>query len=147
MTQNNKTKRTSSPLIKKLMAEASPLEKMKNKSRVELACRIDDLIKERKHTYTEFSKLVGKHPSEITKWVSGTHNFTMDTLVEIASALNIELTSLFNESKSKVVYRTKVEIIAIAVEKSPYANNHYLNEDMPINCGLSFNGSPKINYA
>jgi hypothetical protein len=56
MTQNNKARRVSSPLIKKILAEANPLHKLQNKNRIALACRIDDLIKSKgykKNTKTE----------------------------------------------------------------------------------------------
>ena len=125
MTTNNKTKRTSSPLIKKLMAEASPLERKKNKVRVEIACRIDDLIKEKKYSYIEFSKIVGKQPSEVSKWVSGSHNFTLDTLAEIAFSLNIELFELFSEEKPKVVFRNRIEVKSKQMEIIPFTNNQY----------------------
>ncbi|MBK7039652.1 MAG: hypothetical protein IPH46_04000 [Bacteroidetes bacterium] len=56
------------------MADAPLLERRKNKTRVEIACRIDDLIKEKQYkSYSEFALKVGKHQSEITKWVSGSH--------------------------------------------------------------------------
>lgn len=146
MTTNNKTKRTSSPLIKKLMADAPLLERSKNKTRVEIACRIDDLIKEKHYkSYSEFALKVGKHQSEITKWVSGSHNFTIDTLTEIAFALNIELAELFSEHKPKVVYRTRVEVIAIQTVKNPYANNQYHDACNPVNYGLMYNGLNKNN--
>jgi ribosome-binding protein aMBF1 (putative translation factor) len=38
---------------------------------------------------------IGKENSSIiTKWLSGTHNFTVDTLVELEQALNIRLIDL-----------------------------------------------------
>lgn len=34
---------------------------------------------------------LGKQPSEITKWLGGTHSFTTDTLMEISSVIKIQL--------------------------------------------------------
>ena len=35
---------------------------------------------------------MGKHsPSLVTKWLSGTHNFTVDTLIELEHVLEIDL--------------------------------------------------------
>jgi transcriptional regulator with XRE-family HTH domain len=146
MNDYNKTKRTSTPLIKKLMANAPVVERRKNKTRVEIACRIDDLIKEKQFkTYSEFALKIGKHQSEITKWVSGSHNFTIDTLNEIAFALNIELAELFLDHKPKVVYKTRVEVIAIHAFQNPYANNQYHEICSSNNYGLKFNGMNKTN--
>ena len=90
MMQNNKAKRVSSPLIKKILADANPLHKIQNNNRIALACRIDDLMKAKGYSNSTFAKKLGKQPSVITKWLSGTHNFTMDTLDEIAYHLGVE---------------------------------------------------------
>lgn len=37
---------------------------------------------------------LNKSPSEITKWISGTQNFTLDTLTEIAFALDTNVIDL-----------------------------------------------------
>ena len=42
-------------------------------------------------TNQEFAFMMGKKPSEITRWLSGTHNFTTETLWEIERVLNIQL--------------------------------------------------------
>ena len=42
--------------------------------------RINDLMTERGLTKLEFAHALGKRPSEVTKWLSGQHNFTLRTL-------------------------------------------------------------------
>jgi transcriptional regulator with XRE-family HTH domain len=39
----------------------------------------------------QLADLLHKKPSVITKWLSGTHNFEINTLTQIAVALNIKL--------------------------------------------------------
>ncbi len=68
-----------------------PLIKMQVSSKMRIAARIADLIKENGWSKSEFASKVNKLPSEVTKWLSGTHNFTIDTLCEIAVALNVNL--------------------------------------------------------
>jgi transcriptional regulator with XRE-family HTH domain len=46
---------------------------------------------------------MNKNPSEITKWLSGTQNFTIDTLSEIAVALEISITELFIPKQIQVL--------------------------------------------
>ena len=45
-----------------------------------LSNRISDLMTERGLSKLEFAKALGKRPSEVTKWLSGQHNFTIRTI-------------------------------------------------------------------
>ncbi len=47
---------------------------------VALSNRINDLMTQRGLTKLEFAQALGKRPSEVTKWLSGQHNFTIRTL-------------------------------------------------------------------
>ena len=42
--------------------------------------RIYDLMTERGLSKMEFAQALGKRPCEVTKWLSGQHNFTIRTL-------------------------------------------------------------------
>lgn len=66
-------------------------EYAKVNSRMKLAVKIADALKEKNISQKKFAETLGKKPSEISKWLSGTHNFTHDTLVDIQSILGIEL--------------------------------------------------------
>lgn len=69
----------------------TPERREQSKKRMLLAARIDDKIRERGLSNQEFAYMMGKKPSEISKWLSGTHNFTTETLWEIERVLNIQL--------------------------------------------------------
>lgn len=92
---NTTARQHTSSLISALLAESTPLEKAQVKNRMELAAKLEDLITQKKWSKKEFAKRVGKNPSEITKWLSGTHNFTQDILTEITLVLNISLSDLY----------------------------------------------------
>ncbi len=47
--------------------------------------RINSLMIERGLTKLELAKALGKRPSEITKWLSGQHNFTIRTIALLSS--------------------------------------------------------------
>lgn len=70
------------------------MEKEKVRAKMQLAVRLDELIKAAGLSKGEFAARLGKNPSEISKWLSGTHNFTLDTLAEISNAFNIALPEL-----------------------------------------------------
>ena len=118
MSKKYKTaKKHSSGLISMLLNEITPLEELQVHTKMLLAARLDDLIMAAGMSKSAFAVLVNKQPSEITKWLSGTHNFTIDTLCEIALALNIPLADLFSFQQSEVV--NKVQIIVSAKVARP----------------------------
>lgn len=47
--------------------------------------RIYDLMTQKGLSKAEFARLIGKRPCEITKWLSGQHNFTLSTLAMLSS--------------------------------------------------------------
>lgn len=51
----------------------------------EISDRIDALMRERGLTKKQFAEALGRRPSEITKWLSGQHNFTIATLAMLST--------------------------------------------------------------
>ena len=47
--------------------------------------RISHLMNKHGLTKLEFAKALGKRPSEITKWLSGQHNFTIRTIALLST--------------------------------------------------------------
>ncbi len=47
--------------------------------------RIDRLMHERGLSKKQFADALGRRPSEISKWLSGQHNFTLSTLAKLSS--------------------------------------------------------------
>lgn len=47
--------------------------------------RIDTLMHERGLSRKQFADALGRRPSEITKWLSGQHNFTIATIGMLSS--------------------------------------------------------------
>jgi len=39
------------------------------------------------------------NPSEVTRWLSGTHNFTIDTLTDLGIALDVDLLNLQDDEQ------------------------------------------------
>jgi len=144
MMQINKAKRVSSPLIKNILEVANPLQKIQNNNRIALACRIDDLMKANGYSNSTFAKKLGKQPSVITKWLSGTHNFTMDTLDEIAYHLGVESVHLLQPQQTQTIYQKTIQVVTkIAEEDLKYncnsAENNAFNQLNP-NHGQDNNG-------
>lgn len=49
--------------------------------------RIHYILEERGLKQKDLAGMLGKKESEISKWMRGTHNFTIDTILSIESAL------------------------------------------------------------
>lgn len=86
----NKARKVSSPLLKSLLDENSKHYRMVER-RMRLAGFIADLIEQKGWTNGEFAKKMGKQPSVISKWLSGTHNFTTETLWEIEEVIGVKI--------------------------------------------------------
>lgn len=50
-----------------------------------IATEIETLMRERELTKKKFADALGKKPSEVTKWLSGQHNFTIRTLAMLSN--------------------------------------------------------------
>ena len=116
---NKKTARKyTSPVINQLLGEITPVEKLQTNTKMTLAARLDDLITSRGWGKSEFAEKVNKNPSEITKWLSGTQNFTIDTLAEIGVVLNMPVSELFAPKRVHVINRVQVVITVKEVQQS-----------------------------
>ena len=47
--------------------------------------RLDALMRERGLNKKQFAEAIGKRPNEITRWLSGEHNFTIATLAMLSA--------------------------------------------------------------
>lgn len=87
----NKAQVYNSPIITKL-ATSTPLKTIDSVSKqMALAVRIDEAVKAKGWSKKEFAQKMGKKPPEISRWLSGCHNFTTDTLWKIEEVLDIRL--------------------------------------------------------
>jgi transcriptional regulator with XRE-family HTH domain len=112
MKMSKKAEKYKSSILTELLRKITPLEKEKVRAKMQLAVRLDELIKAAGLSKGEFAERLGKNPSEISKWLSGTHNFTLDTLAEISNAFNIALPELFLSPTVKTV--NKIHFVVVS---------------------------------
>jgi ribosome-binding protein aMBF1 (putative translation factor) len=86
-------------LLDNLLAEITPEEQARTDRKMGIAAIIDDAIKAKGWGKKQFAEKIGRKPSEITKWLSGTQNFTVDTLADIEQVLGIKLINLTEKRK------------------------------------------------
>ena len=76
--------------------------KMDNEERSALLAKaIESKLKERGISRMEFAGLMNVQPSNITKWLSGKHNFTIHTLFEIEKVLQFTIFNLTTKESSE----------------------------------------------
>ncbi len=86
----NKPEKHTSHTLKELLLKKHP-ERDKTRHRMLLSARIEDAIIEKFGTKIKFAEHIGQKPSVISRWVSGTHNFTHDTMWDIQRILGIDI--------------------------------------------------------
>lgn len=69
-----------------------------------LAQKILNRIKDKGLTRQEFAQLMNVQPSIITRWLTGNHNFTMETLYDIERNLQIQLVDIGISKKKFAIH-------------------------------------------
>ena len=77
-----KTTKTS---FQDMMAIVSPEVKEEMRLSFSISNRIDELMRERGLSRKQFADALGRRPCEVTKWLSGQHNFTLKTIAMLSA--------------------------------------------------------------
>lgn len=80
-----------SPLLNEFVALENPELTAIVERKMLLAAKIYEALQAQKMTNRILAERLNISPSLVTKWLSGQHNFTVDTLVKIERVLGIEL--------------------------------------------------------
>ncbi len=66
--------------LRELLSDITPEERAEARLSFQISNRLDLLMQEQGLSKKQFAEAIGKRPSEITRWLSGEHNFTISTL-------------------------------------------------------------------
>ena len=119
MMMNNTPRTYKSPILSELIENISQEELEKTESKMRLAVKIADAIKAKGYGKTEFAKKIKKNNSEISKWLSGTHNFTHDTLILLQKELDVNLVN------SEINQKMEIKNIHIVAESTNSSNYNF----------------------
>jgi len=56
-----------------------------------IADKIEATLQEKHISHKELAKRMGKTEAEVSRWVGGTHNFTLRTIAKISTAIGMDL--------------------------------------------------------
>lgn len=136
--------------LNELLNEITPQEQRKTDRRMQLAMKIDEARKANKWSRQDLANALGKQKSVITKWLSGTHNFNIDTLMDIEDVLNIKLLDV-EQPKEKTVVVLNVNVKSeepvhtnsVAYENDNYADLNYYASEMLRESKATYNDKAK----
>lgn len=78
---------TTNPLFRECLSKVSDKTRAEFNLSFDIADRIDTILRRKGMTQKELAVKMGKRESEISKWLSGRHNFTTKTIASISIAL------------------------------------------------------------
>ena len=84
-------RRKPSATLTKIMSSITEEDKRRTRDRMLIAVKIADALEAKKLSQKAFAELMKKSESEISEWLSGNRNFTVDTLSDISDCLGIRL--------------------------------------------------------
>ena len=71
-----------------LFEEIPKVEREEARLSFEISNRLASLMQARGLSKKQFADAIGKRPSEVTRWLSGEHNFTIATIAMLSSFFN-----------------------------------------------------------
>lgn len=88
------TNRKPSASLTKIIRNLDEDKLRRTRDRMLIATKIADTLKAKGITQREFSRMIRKSESEISEWLSGDRNFTIDTLSDISKCIGVNLLNI-----------------------------------------------------
>lgn len=86
---NNRRKQ--SDTLARILADTEERDFCRMRNRMLVAAKIADALKVRHISQKRFAEMIGRSEPEISEWLSGDRNFTIDTLSDVSVCLGIRL--------------------------------------------------------
>ncbi len=136
----NKSAKENFDFIDDILEEISPVEMKKIEQRMLNAEKIRKAMDRKGWNNTKLLEALNmKSLSIITKWLSGTHNFTQDTLVEIGEVLGI---NFFETQEQKITIQFSFPVLENKTSGfDSFSSLDYILNSNQINLSNSFNSS------
>jgi ribosome-binding protein aMBF1 (putative translation factor) len=137
MNKKKKAENYTSPAIDNLMDETDEKEYKRTEKRMMMAARIDEAKRAKGWKNKDLAKALGKKPSEISKYLSGTHNFTLDTLADLEEVLGIQLLNLKEKPKTQILYHKNITVSSDSEVPSTSVNEPHIKSEFFTGYSLS----------
>ena len=81
-------------IMDEIRSTISPEMKLQMEMSVAIANRIYEILESKGMTQKELAQRLGKTETEVSRWLSGTHNMTLFTVCKISTALGEEIVTV-----------------------------------------------------
>jgi len=88
----------------------------------DIVVRVTQLLKEKGYTQKQLADKLDKTPSEIHKWLSKEHNFTLRSIAKLEAELGETILNVPVMKKSKVFISTKGRTVQMNVHRNEFIN-------------------------
>ncbi len=112
-----------SKLFDKAISQVSEDSKRFVDNTIDIVDQIDDYLSIKNMTRRELAEKLDKKESEISKWMSGTHNFTLRSISKIEAALNE--TIITTPQKVNKEFSVKTFIVYAKTNRLGYLSEDY----------------------
>jgi transcriptional regulator with XRE-family HTH domain len=93
-----------SSIIEARRKKVNPLVRQNVELSFQIVDRIHEILESRGLKQKDLAMMLGKKEAEISKWMRGTHNFTIDTLVSIEKALDAPILQVVHQKVETPAY-------------------------------------------
>ena len=93
-----------SSIIEARRMHVNPLIRQNVDLSFQIVDRIHEILVAKGLKQKDLASLLGKKEAEISKWMRGTHNFTIDTLVSIEKALGAPILQVVHQEDNSPAY-------------------------------------------
>lgn len=84
-------------IMDEIRSSISPEMKFQIDLSVAIANRIYEILEEKGLSQKDFARMMGKTETEVSRWLSGTHNLTMATICKISATLEADVIKVADE--------------------------------------------------
>lgn len=84
-------KRSKDNIVARIRAKIKPEQRIYVKKNLEISEQVSHLLKQKGWTQKEFAEKLEKEPSEVSRWLTGLHNLTLQSLAKMEAVLSEEI--------------------------------------------------------
>ena len=115
-----------SKIAERIMSKTSEETKLFVKKYGDIMVRVYQILKEKRITQKDLAERMGKSQSEISKWLSGEHNFTLRSLTRLEAELGTEI--IYVPKRDSFHVQRGGQVKASAVKAEPISNKVLFQE-------------------